>query len=297
MQEENGGKPADSSLETLSTLKESLQDAIREGDLKRAKEIKEQIEPVLDGMRLEINKPNPENVKKIVDWLDSKRGWCSGKKLSEHTVDAPDVSEADLRAMFLEMKPLGVADADYDTRGYYITALADKILEDRFSKWNEANPYASKDKIDEWWQKNGKIELTHPDTGRFASNRFRKIGNDWEKGTLILNGDFGNSLGSHMRGGQIVLSGNAGPSAGALMGGGKLEINGTAGYELGFGMSGGHIKADVSAPHPGNKMSGGIIEIGKVDTKLRGSNNQEVDKPFIGDRKTGGKIIVQGEEY
>lgn len=297
MQEENGGKPADSSLETLSTLKESLKDAISEGDLKRAKEIKEKIDPVLNDMKLEINKPNPENVKKIVDWLDSRGGWGSGKRLSEHTTDAPDVSESDLQAMFLDMKPLDTSRYDYDLRGYFITALADKIISDRFSKWNEANTYANTEEIHEWWQKNGKIELTHPETGRFASDRFRKIGNDWEKGTLILNGDFGSDLGSYMRGGKIILFGNAGPRAGVLMDGGKLEINGTAGYELGYGMNGGHIKADVSAPHQGNRMSGGTIEIGKVDTNLRGGNNQEVDKPFIGHRKTGGRIIVQGEEY
>lgn len=242
-------------------------------------------------------KGNPEKVKAIVDWLESRGSWGSGKSLAEYAEGAPDVSEGDLQAMLLEMKPYSTGNAPYDLRGYYITALAHRISEKTFSQWYEQHPNASDEEVNQWWNTEAKIELTHPETGRYSSDRFRQFGHYWEKGTLILRGNYGENTASSMRGGKVIVEGNTGPRAGSLMSGGELQINGITGYELGYGMTGGHIYARVSAPAPGSLMHGGTIEIDEINLSLPGSNNVKTDKPWVGSGKKGGRVIVGGKEF
>jgi len=243
-------------------------------------------------------KANPENVKAILNWLESKSGWASGKTLSEYSQDAPGgVTESDLQATFLSLKSPGVADADYDCNGYYVTALAHRILEEKIQKWQSEHPDVSEEDLQRFIDNETNIELTHPDTGKYEWDRFREIGHGWEKGTLILKGNFGKSVGGWMKGGKIIVEGNTGPDAGALMSGGELRINGTTGRELGYGMTGGKIYARKAGPVPGAVMHGGTIEIDEpVDLSQPGAYGP-VSEPGIGLNKTGGEIIVEGKKY
>lgn len=241
---------------------------------------------------------NPENVRKILGWLESKSGWSSGKSLSEYAGDAPDgITEADLQEAFSSLKSPGVGDAPYDCRGYYVTALAHRILEERTQQWRNEHPDASDEELQKFIDKEVNAELTHPDTGKYSWDRLRQIGHGWEKGTLRLKGDFGEDVGGWMKGGKVLVEGNTGPRAGSLMSGGELEIIGTTGRELGYGMTGGKIHARKAGPVPGAVMHGGTIEIDEpVDLSQPGAYGP-VSQPGVGLNKTGGKIIVDGKEY
>jgi hypothetical protein len=241
---------------------------------------------------------NPENVKAILGWLESKSSWSSGESLSEYAENAPeDITEADLQEAFSSFKSPGAGGAPYDLRGYYVTALAHRVLEERTQQWQRENPGASEEELQQFINEGVKIELTHPDTGKYSWDRLRQIGHGWEKGTLRLKGDFGESVGGWMKGGKVLVEGNTGPEAGSLMSGGTLEISGTTGRELGFGMTGGEIHAHRAGPAPGANMHGGTIEIDKsIDLSIPGAYGK-VSEPGIGINKSGGKIVVEGKEY
>jgi hypothetical protein len=219
---------------------------------------------------------NPEKVKAIIEWLESKEAWGSGKTLAEVAGGSPDnITKEDVRAAFLSMKPLrGVARQNHDIRGYYLTALADKVLE------NDQDT----------------IELVRPETGEY--DKFRNIGSGWERGTLVLRGNFvRENVGDWMKGGRVEVHSGVGSRAGSLMSGGVLEIKGDAGYGAGFGMTGGkiHIQGNAGA-NVGDRMhDGSIVVDGQV-----GPNWNEygvTEGPNIGINKTGGKITVGGTEY
>lgn len=221
--------------------------------------------------------PNPEAVNAISQWLESRGGWGSGKPLSEYAKDAPEgITKADLKQAFLEMKPRSTPQEDYDPRGYYLTALADKLLKDE----------------------NDIIELVRPVTEKYG--KFREIGHGWERGKLVLRGNFDRDVdvGGWQKGGRIEVYSNVSNSAGALKSGGELTIFGDTGYGTGYGMTGGeiHITGNAGA-NVGERMHGGLItvegEISKPYITGYGINKD----PGIAKEKSGGKVIVAGEEY
>ncbi len=251
-----------------------------------------------EGKIPEVEK-TPEKVKAIFDWIESKTSWSSDKSLAECAVGAPEgVTEEDVHEAFLRFKPLHIAMVLHDLRGYYITALAHRVLEERITKWQTEHPNVSKEELQQFKDTNAKIELTHPETGQYSWDKFRQIGHGWEQGTLILKGNFGENVAGSMRGGKVIVEGNTGSGAGSLMSGGELEINGITGYDLGFGMTGGHIHTRKATPGPGTHMDGGLIEIDEpIDITQPGPNNVVGDDPWIGYEKRGGRIVIEGKEY
>lgn len=178
---------------------------------------------VNDPEEIVINKDNVEAIKR---WLDLKSSWGSGKPLEDYAAFAPDnITKDDLRATFLTMKSRG-SNVDYDTRGYYITALADKLLEEEFKQKypNGATPEEEK----RFWEEEARIELDRPETDQYGS--FRKFGTYWRRGTLVLRGDFGRdtNIGYGMSGGKIHIIGDAGKNLGLGMTGGVIEVDGYA---------------------------------------------------------------------
>lgn len=168
--------------------------------------------------------PNPDNVQAILRWIKLKGGWGSGDPIEKYAEFAPEgVSEADLQAAFLGMRPLGIANENYDTRGYYLTALADKILRDGFSaKYPNG---ATEEETRRYWDEEAIITLYRPKTDKY--DKFRSLGTYWTRGTLVLNGDFDRDegIGYGMRGGKLIVKGNA-HGVGTFMEGGVLEIEG-----------------------------------------------------------------------
>lgn len=241
----------------------------------------------------------PEKVKAILDWLGNKTMWASSNSLDKNAVDAPEgITKEDVREAFLRFESRGAPMAPHELRGYYITALAHRVLGEQIEKWRAEHPNASEKELQQFINTDVKIELIHPETGKYSFDKFRQVGHGWERGTLILKGNFGENVASGMRGGKVIVEGNTGPSAGSLMSGGELEINGIADYDLGFGMTDGHIHARKAAPGIGYRMDGGLIEIDEpIDLKQPGLNNVVGDDPWIGVEKKGGRIIIEEKEY
>lgn len=220
---------------------------------------------------------NPEAVSAISSWLESRSSWGSGKPLSEYVKDAPEgITKADLKEAFLKMKPRGTSGEDYDTRGYYLTALADKLLKDE----------------------NDTIELVRPDTDMY--DKFREIGHGWEKGKLILKGKFDRDtgIGGSQKGGEIEVYSNVGRHTGSLKSGGKLTVIGNTSYDAGFGMDGGeiHITGNAGA-NVGERMHGGEINVDGEISKPYVTGYGISNEPGIGKEKTGGKVVVSGKGY
>jgi len=218
---------------------------------------------------------NPEKVKEINDWLESHTSWGSGDSLEEVASGSPeDITKEDVQAAFLNMEPRGVYGETHDIRGYYLTALANKVLE------NDQDT----------------MELVRPETEKYS--RFREIGHGWERGTLVLKGNYRREkVGGSIKGGKVVVHSSVGSQAGSLMSGGELEIMKNAEYGAGFGMTGGEIhihgKADANV---GEKMDDGTI---LVDGGMGRNWNRygKTEGPNIGIYKTGGKVIVAEKEY
>lgn len=151
---------------------------------------------------------NPTHVQAIHRWLNLQTMWTNIDTLESMTEHAPvGMSKEDLRVTVRELKPLGTSRENYDLRGHYVTALADKILREEFEK---RFPHgASEEQKNKFWDEDAVIELGRPPSGPY--DHFRGFGTHWTRGTLILNGDFGRdeNTGHGMKGGKIVVIGPA----------------------------------------------------------------------------------------
>src|SRR5208283_2248609 len=67
------------------------------------------------------------------------------------------------------------------------------------------------------------------------------VGDDMEKGTIIVKGNAGDDVGWHMKGGSITIEGNAGECAGCHMRRGAIIVTGNA-DRVGDHMRGGEIR-------------------------------------------------------
>ncbi len=227
-----------------------IESAIAHDEAQRERLLQRKANPIDQSVGKEI--ANPEHVQQITRWLKLAGSWGSGDPIEKYAEYAPDgMSKADLRATFLSMRSLGTPSQDYDTRGYYMTALADKILREEFDKRfpNGASP----EEEQKYWDEEAVIELQRPQTGKYDG--FRHFGTYWTRGTLVLRGDFrrDTDIGYGMQGGKIVVLGDMGPSAGTFMTGGILEVLGHA-QDYGYGKKGGEIIAyDENIDYEGTK--------------------------------------------
>jgi formylmethanofuran dehydrogenase subunit C len=95
------------------------------------------------------------------------------------------------------------------------------------------------------------------------------LGAGLARGTLLIDGDAGPSVGHQMRGGRLEVHGSVGPGAGGFMAGGLLRVRGNAGDELGaappghrMGMRGGTVIVDGRAgQYVGRSMRRGTIYV------------------------------------
>lgn len=71
-----------------------------------------------------------------------------------------------------------------------------------------------------------------------GSERFDRVGEGMQTGTLTVEGDVGQQAGRIMTGGKLVIRGNAGGWAASGLSGGMLEITGDAGPFLGGPLAG-----------------------------------------------------------
>ncbi|MCB8838218.1 formylmethanofuran dehydrogenase subunit C [Aurantimonas sp. VKM B-3413] len=124
-----------------------------------------------------------------------------------------------------------------------------------------------------------------------GSERFDRIGEAMEGGTITVEGDVGIRCGRVMRDGRITVTGSAGAHAGSAMSGGFLSIAGDAGAHLGgvrdgetIGMSGGAIKVGGSAgERAADRLRRGTIAI-------MGDAG-----PDAGSRMIAGTLVVGGK--
>jgi len=83
------------------------------------------------------------------------------------------------------------------------------------------------------------------------------------KKRLIIEGDMGNFVGSHLDGGELILEGSARDWAGAGMRKGKITIKKYAGYHTAEWMIDGEIRVDGRIRGIGKVVNGKIFEMGK----------------------------------
>jgi len=96
-----------------------------------------------------------------------------------------------------------------------------------------------------------------------------RIGFGWRRRSMLIEGDVGAGLGTHMRGGHIELRGNASRDVGCQMRGGILQVSSDVGdYLRGplsgrrSGMSGGRVIVQGNAGHHvGHRMRRGTIVV------------------------------------
>lgn len=304
-------KPSDQSFSMAASLREmaekidifdhSVQAVKAGGEIDGVQIAEKDVQESVEAAKAKLKpEANPERVQAIYEWLESKTSASSTTPLSELADGAPEgITESDLQEVFINIKPrenssLGFSD---DIRGYYITALAHKIIGTKIEKWQRRNPDASEKDL---WDIPffTSVELTHPEIGEYNWDKMKNIGCRWERGVLVLKGNFGENVAVGMKGGEIVVWGNVGPRAGALMEEGTLDVMESAAYGLGYGMRGGSIHAKKSAPGVGEKMHGGFISIWEpIDYHLPGPNNVISKDPMIGIGREDGIIVVAGEEF
>ena len=109
------------------------------------------------------------------------------------------------------------------------------------------------------------------DTITFAggSERFDRIGEGLDGGTITVDGPVGQRVGRSMASGTITVKGAAGPFAGSGMSGGTLTIEGNAGDDLGgplagetMGVRGGSIQVlGSTGARAGDRMRRGTVLI------------------------------------
>lgn len=100
-----------------------------------------------------------------------------------------------------------------------------------------------------------------------GSERFDRVGEGQEGGSITVEGDVGQLAGRAMAGGAIAVEGSSGPFAGSGMSGGTLRIAGDAGDDLAgpgpgemAGMRGGTLLVGGSAGHrAGDRMRRGVL--------------------------------------
>lgn len=197
-------------------------------------------------------------VQEIIDWLSQKtcvaHSNSDSDSLSKLAQGAPEgITKENVQEAFIQLQPYDISVRDHDIRGFFITALADKVCE-----------------------RKGTIILTHPEM-----DKFRTLGFCWRKGTLILNGNAGSDVGYCMEGGHVVVKGNVKENAGIFMTGGQLTIHGNTRYNLGCAMKGGciYVKGNCG-PDVGSDMTRGKIVVeGKI---LRIPDAYGHREPYIG---------------
>jgi formylmethanofuran dehydrogenase subunit C len=143
-------------------------------------------------------------------------------------------------------------------------------------------------RLDEFFEVDGarsdEIEI------RGDAAKVKWIGRGMTRGRILVHGNAGMHLGSHMKGGTIEVSGNASDWVGAEMSDGLIRIRGNAGGQVGAayrgsssGMQDGTILIDGSAGlEVGMRMKRGIIAVrGPV-------------RDFAGLQMKGGSIFLLG---
>lgn len=100
-------------------------------------------------------------------------------------------------------------------------------------------------------------------------HKARRLGANWSRGRLIMEGDAGLHAGAEMSGGEVTIIGQAGHWCGAEMSGGTLRVRGDAGDFAGGaypgsrrGMTGGRLLIDGAAgAESGAVMRRGLIVV------------------------------------
>jgi len=123
-----------------------------------------------------------------------------------------------------------------------------------------------------------------------GSERFDRVGQDMNAGSILIEGDVGERAGRRMAGGRLTINGAAGPYAASGMSAGLIEIAGDAGDRLGAplageieGMNGGVVvvRGDAGARAADRLRRGAIIIEGKAGDDA-------------GSRMLAGTLIVRG---
>ena len=105
-----------------------------------------------------------------------------------------------------------------------------------------------------------------------GSERFDRVGEALDGGTLLLEGDAGSRVGRAMTGGTLTVRGSVGHWAASGLSGGTLEITGNAGDRLGGPLSG-ELRG----------MAGGTVIV-------RGNAGERA-----GDRLRRGLVVIEGD--
>jgi formylmethanofuran dehydrogenase subunit C len=124
-----------------------------------------------------------------------------------------------------------------------------------------------------------------------SSDRFDQIGQDLDRGEIIVEGDVGAQAGRLMAGGTLTILGNAGPWAASGMKGGLIAITGSAGDRIG-----GPLAGETAG------MRGGVVIVRRNageragDKLRRGTIIIDGDAgPYAGSRMIAGTLIVRGK--
>ncbi len=112
-----------------------------------------------------------------------------------------------------------------------------------------------------------------------GSERFDRVGEGMQSGSLILEGDAGARAGRAFAGGRLIIAGNAGVFAASGARGGHIEIGGSAGAFLGgplagerAGMRGGTVLVRGDAgERAGERMRRGLIVVAGDAGRLAGA--------------------------
>lgn len=96
-----------------------------------------------------------------------------------------------------------------------------------------------------------------------------RLGYEWATGSLLVEGDVGEELGTRMRSGAIEVRGNTASRAACQMRGGVIRVSGNTGDDLGCplpglrsGMRGGRVViAGTAGHHAGHRMRRGTVLI------------------------------------